>query len=133
VHPRTRNRIGHLPAAPGLQLVDPVGYLDFLALQARAAAVITDSGGVQEETTFLRVPCFTLRETTERPITISQGSNRLLGLEVERILEVPALVSETALPRAAPHGWDGYAASRIGEILETHMRQIRATATSSVG
>jgi UDP-N-acetylglucosamine 2-epimerase (non-hydrolysing) len=123
VHPRTRACVAEVPDAPALHLIDPVGYLDFLALEARAAAVITDSGGVQEETTFLRVPCFTLRERTERPITVSHGTNRLLGLDVERIVEVPALIAETTLPLAPPDGWDGYAAGRISEILEPNMRQ----------
>ena len=77
-----------------------------------AAAVITDSGGVQEETTFLRVPCFTLRETTERPVTVTQGTNRLLGLEVERIEDVPDLIGKTPVPLAAPEGWGGHASAR---------------------
>ena len=117
VHPRTRARISRPPRAPGLHLVDPVGYLDFLALQSRAAAVITDSGGVQEETTFLRVPCFTLRERTERPVTVTQGTNRLLGLEVERIKDVPGLIRDVPLPLSPPDGWDGRAAERIVDVL----------------
>jgi UDP-N-acetylglucosamine 2-epimerase (non-hydrolysing) len=72
---------------------------------------------VQEETTFLRVPCFTLRERTERPITVSQGTNRLLGLDVERIVEVPALLPEATLPLAPPDGWDGRAAERVADVL----------------
>jgi len=117
VHPRTRARVTAPDGAPDLKLIEPLGYLDFLALEASAAAVITDSGGVQEETTFLRVPCFTLRERTERPITISRGSNRLLGLEVERIREVPRLLGTTPTPLAVPEGWDGRAAERIVERL----------------
>jgi UDP-N-acetylglucosamine 2-epimerase (non-hydrolysing) len=117
VHPRTRARISQPPDAPALRLVDPTGYVDFLALEAEAAAVITDSGGIQEETTFLRVPCFTLRETTERPITVSRGTNHLLGLEVERILEVPALLADVVVPLAPPNGWDGRSAARIAELL----------------
>jgi UDP-N-acetylglucosamine 2-epimerase (non-hydrolysing) len=117
VHPRTR---AHLPAAPRaerLSLIEPVGYIDFLALEAGAAAVITDSGGVQEETTFLQVPCFTLRARTERPITLTQGTNRILGLDVERIEDVPALLLETPKPLGVPPGWDGNAAQRIVDIL----------------
>ena len=117
VHPRTRARISTLPDAPALRLVDPAGYVDFLALEAQAAAVITDSGGIQEETTFLRVPCFTLRETTERPITVSRGTNHLLGLDVERILDVPALMADVVVPLAPPKGWDGHAATRIAGNL----------------
>ena len=117
LHPRTRARLASPSSEPGLQLVDPVGYVDFLALEARAAAVVTDSGGVQEETTFLRVPCFTLRETTERPITVSEGTNRLLGLDVERIEEVPRLLDEGPVPLASPALWDGHAAGRIVDVL----------------
>src|SRR5436190_2839463 len=107
VHPRTRAQMDGVPDAPDLHMIDPVGYVDFLALEAQAAAVITDSGGIQEETTFLRVPCFTLRETTERPITVSRGTNHLLGLDVERILDVPALMADVVVPLAPPKGWDG--------------------------
>ena len=82
VHPRTRKmmesgRLRH----PGLMLIEPLGYLDFLSLLADAGAVLTDSGGIQEETTFLGIPCFTLRDNTERPVTISAGTNTLLGLD----------------------------------------------------
>ena len=117
VHPRTRARLGKTSASSRLRLIEPVGYLDFLALQAGAAAVITDSGGVQEETTFLRVPCFTLRATTERSVTVSQGTNRVLGLDMERIEAVPDLLRETAVPLAPPAGWDGRAAERIVDVL----------------
>ena len=116
VHPRTRAALGaaagELPA--GLRLIDPVGYLDFLSLEADAGAVLTDSGGIQEETTYLGVPCLTLRDNTERPITIEHGTNRLLGLDPARIAEIPALI---AAPRADPGGppplWDGHAAERL--------------------
>jgi UDP-N-acetylglucosamine 2-epimerase (non-hydrolysing) len=117
MHPRTRARIGVQSLDSRLLLIEPVGYLDFLALQSSAAAVVTDSGGVQEESTFLGVPCFTLRETTERPITIERGTNRLLGLEVERIEEVPRLLEEDACATEAPEGWEGLAAGRIVEVL----------------
>ena len=80
VHPRTRKMMG-ADVPPGLRLVDPVGYLDFLSLEASAGAVLTDSGGIQEETTFLGVPCFTLRDNTERPVTVRAGTNTLLGLD----------------------------------------------------
>jgi UDP-N-acetylglucosamine 2-epimerase (non-hydrolysing) len=118
MHPRTRARVDEMPnGAAGLHLVAPVGYLDFLALQARAAGVITDSGGVQEETTFLGVPCFTLRENTERPVTLTHGTNRLLGLRIEALRDVPALLDAGAHTPAAPPGWDGRAAERIADAL----------------
>ena len=117
VHPRTRARIAEAIDAPDLHLIDPVGYVDFLALQSGAAAVVTDSGGVQEEATFLRVPCFTLRETTERPVTVTHGTNRLLGLDVERIGELPWLLRETPVPISPPAGWDGEAGRRIADVL----------------
>jgi UDP-N-acetylglucosamine 2-epimerase (non-hydrolysing) len=122
MHPRTRERIARVPTSDRLKLVEPLGYLDFLALQAGAAAVITDSGGVQEETTFLRVPCFTLRDTTERPVTVSQGTNRVLGLDMERIVHVPRMLRETSVPDASPEGWDGRAAERIGDVLLMALR-----------
>jgi UDP-N-acetylglucosamine 2-epimerase (non-hydrolysing) len=117
VHPRTQARIEASYESADLHLVQPLGYLDFLALESSAAAVITDSGGIQEETTFLRVPCFTLREQTERPITITQGTNRLLGLDVERIVEVRSMLSEARVPFAVPKGWEGRAAGRLVDVL----------------
>jgi UDP-N-acetylglucosamine 2-epimerase (non-hydrolysing) len=118
MHPRTRARsAGFAPESADLLLIDPVGYIDFLALELRAAAVVTDSGGVQEETTFLGVPCFTLRENTERPVTIEQGTNRLLGLEIEALREIPALLDTAPAPLRPPHGWDGRAAERVADVL----------------
>jgi UDP-N-acetylglucosamine 2-epimerase (non-hydrolysing) len=118
VHPRTRARLASTSARiSGLKLVDPVGYIDFLALESFAAGVLTDSGGVQEETTFLRVPCFTLRENTERPITLTHGTNRLLGLRPDRIGEIPELLARTATNLHPPAGWDGRAATRVADVL----------------
>lgn len=120
VHPRTRAALGPLAAElPGsLRLIDPVGYLDFLSLEADAAAVLTDSGGIQEETTFLGVPCFTLRDNTERPITVELGTNVLLGLDPARIAEVPGLVSAAApAPAGPPPLWDGHAAGRLATAV----------------
>jgi UDP-N-acetylglucosamine 2-epimerase (non-hydrolysing) len=119
VHPRTRKNLGEgWREPPGVRLVDPVGYLDFLSLEADAAAVLTDSGGIQEETTFLSVPCFTLRDNTERPVTIRAGTNTLLGLDPARIREIPALLRDRgASANPAPPLWDGRAAERIADSL----------------
>jgi UDP-N-acetylglucosamine 2-epimerase (non-hydrolysing) len=120
VHPRTRAAIEALGVAilPGLRLLDPLGYLDFLALVACAAGVLTDSGGIQEETTYLGVPCFTLRDNTERPVTVELGTNVLLGLEPSRIRELPALIEAARTrPAQVPPLWDGHAARRIVDVL----------------
>jgi UDP-N-acetylglucosamine 2-epimerase (non-hydrolysing) len=120
VHPRTRGAIEAqgLPVPPGLRLLDPLGYLDFLGLVASAAGVLTDSGGIQEETTFLGIPCFTLRDNTERPVTVELGTNVLLGLDPGRIDELPALIEASAGRQAGiPPLWDGHAAQRIADVL----------------
>jgi UDP-N-acetylglucosamine 2-epimerase (non-hydrolysing) len=120
VHPRTRKMLDSSGvAAGGVVLVDPVGYLDFLSLEADAAAVLTDSGGIQEETTFLGVPCFTLRDNTERPVTVSSGTNTLLGLDPARITEIPALLdaSRPAARPEPPPKWDGKASERIADVI----------------
>ncbi len=105
-------------AAGAVTLTDPVGYLDFLSLEADAAAVLTDSGGIQEETTYLGIPCFTLRDNTERPVTVRAGTNTLLGLAPERIAEIPALLAEAPAGRPQPpEKWDGHAALRLAEVL----------------
>jgi UDP-N-acetylglucosamine 2-epimerase (non-hydrolysing) len=118
MHPRSRANLPDGFACPErLHFVDPVGYVDFLALQTHARAVITDSGGVQEEATFLRVPCFTVRENTERPITIREGTNELLGLEPEALQQIPWLLKRPRIPLQAPPGWDGRAAGRVAEQL----------------
>jgi UDP-N-acetylglucosamine 2-epimerase (non-hydrolysing) len=117
MHPRTRARIPPRFQAPNLQLIEAVGYIDFLALETHAKAVITDSGGVQEETTFLRVPCFTLRANTERPITLEQGTNTLLGLDPEAVEDVPELLALARVPSEPPAGWDGNAATRLADVL----------------
>jgi len=118
VHPRTRKMLDGIDMPAGLYLTEPLGYLDFLSLEADARVVLTDSGGVQEETTYLGVPCFTLRDNTERPVTVRAGTNTLLGLEPERIDEVLRLL-DGADPLAEPPAlWDGRAAERVGEVLE---------------
>jgi UDP-N-acetylglucosamine 2-epimerase (non-hydrolysing) len=101
-----------------VRLTDPIGYLDFLSLEAEAAAVLTDSGGIQEEATYLGIPCFTLRDNTERPVTVRAGTNTLLGLDPARIAEIPALlrVGRGEAPNP-PRLWDGEASERIAAIL----------------
>ncbi len=119
VHPRTRKMMedaatGH----PGLLLCEPLGYLDFLSLLADAGAVLTDSGGIQEETTFLGIPCFTLRDNTERPVTVRAGTNTLLGLDPGAIADIPAALSERPAQRPEPPPlWDGKAAERIADLI----------------
>ena len=121
VHPRTRERITDftgLAGASRITLLDPLGYIDFLALQRHAALVITDSGGVQEETTFLGVPCLTVRENTERPITISLGTNLLVGASSERLIcEALAIIRGRVKPGTIPPLWDGHAGERIADDL----------------
>jgi UDP-N-acetylglucosamine 2-epimerase (non-hydrolysing) len=118
VHPRTRKMLGDRPPGSNLQLADPVGYLDFLSLTSDAAAVLTDSGGVQEETTFLDIPCFTLRDTTERPVTVRLGTNTVLGLAPERITQIPAALAGAARSqRELPPMWDGRASARIADVI----------------
>ena len=122
VHPRTRAQLetlGLTATSPTLRLLEPLGYLDFLSLTSSAAAVLTDSGGVQEETTFLCIPCFTLRDNTERPVTVQLGSNTLLGLDPARIAEIPQLLeAQRGRTNGIPQGWDGRAADRIVQVLE---------------
>ena len=119
VHPRTQNQM----AANGVKtehinLVDPLGYLQFLGLMAEAKLVLTDSGGIQEETTALGVPCVTIRENTERPVTIDQGTNRLAGVSEAGILAAAQSALRAPTPDQAPELWDGQAALRLTDILE---------------
>src|ERR1700710_2072224 len=120
VPPRTRKMMEalDLDPPPGLRLIEPLGYLDFLSLLSEARAVLTDSGGIQEETTYLGVPCFTLRANTERPVTVELGTNTLLGLDPGAIAEIPAtLAARPSAPPEPPPLWDGHAAERIADIL----------------
>jgi UDP-N-acetylglucosamine 2-epimerase (non-hydrolysing) len=125
IHPRTRARIAAAPrltraaAHPNLRLVDPLGYLDFLKLLADARLVLTDSGGIQEETTVLRVPCLTLRENTERPITVTEGTNMLVGRDREKtVRSVDRILAGRWKKGRIPKYWDGRAAERIVRTLE---------------
>lgn len=124
VHPRSRKTLTSPRFAewtakmPNLKMIDPLGYLDFMKLTASAALVLTDSGGIQEETTILGVPCLTLRENTERPVTITEGTNTLVGVETEAILQAYAKVRKGEGNRGTvPRYWDGKAADRIAKIL----------------
>jgi UDP-N-acetylglucosamine 2-epimerase (non-hydrolysing) len=124
VHPRTRKRLeewglgGRLAAMGALKLCEPLGYLEFLGLTAQARLVLTDSGGLQEETTGLGVPCLTLREETERPITVSEGTNTLVGGEVRSIVaEVQEVIAGRGKSGRIPALWDGKAAERAAAAL----------------
>jgi UDP-N-acetylglucosamine 2-epimerase (non-hydrolysing) len=122
VHPRTRARLAReapeLERTAGVAMLPPIGYLEFLGLVNGSAGVLTDSGGIQEETTFLGVPCLTLRDNTERPITQTMGTNLLLGLDPERIREAPELLERVrAREHQVPPLWDGRAAGRIADVL----------------
>lgn len=120
VHPRTRKALDGFQSKKGggLTLTEPLGYLDFLKLVAHARMVLTDSGGIQEETTVLGVPCLTLRTSTERPVTIEQGGNVLVGLEASKIVATARNVLHQApRPRQMPELWDGRAAGRILDLL----------------
>jgi UDP-N-acetylglucosamine 2-epimerase (non-hydrolysing) len=121
VHPRTQRRIdAHV--YPGVRFTQPLGYLEFLSLESDAAAVLTDSGGVQEETTYLGVPCFTLRTTTERPVTIRMGTNVLLGLDPGRVADIRDLLHARRDRDAGPPPlWDGRASERIADVLERRL------------
>ncbi len=126
VHPRTRARLGQLglELPPRMKLLDPVGYLDFLKLQAHAGLILTDSGGIQEEATILGVPCLTLRENTERPVTIEVGCNTLVGVD-PGVIESKALAivrGEVRRPDV-PRYWDGRAAERILDIIASNYRK----------
>jgi UDP-N-acetylglucosamine 2-epimerase (non-hydrolysing) len=122
VHPRTRQRIHDLgltlPASDRLLLLEPKPYIDFLALQRRAAVVLTDSGGIQEETTYLGVPCITVRENTERPITVTCGTNVLVGHDLELLRrELDKVLDGQRKPHRIPPLWDGKASERIADIV----------------
>jgi UDP-N-acetylglucosamine 2-epimerase (non-hydrolysing) len=125
VHPRTRSRIdefgfGDRIADSGIRLIEPLGYLDFMRLYSGARLVLTDSGGLQEETTVLGIPCLTLRENTERPITIEMGTNRLVGTNPDKIRQAAFSALDSPSERTGAHIpplWDGKAAGRICDEL----------------
>ena len=118
VHPRTAARLSGAQLHPRLRIVEPMSYLPFLNLVANARMVLTDSGGIQEETTVLGVPCLTMRPNTERPITCEIGTNIVVGSDPERILhEASEILNGRARPGAIPEKWDGHAAERIVDVL----------------
>jgi UDP-N-acetylglucosamine 2-epimerase (non-hydrolysing) len=120
VHPRTAKQISqHLHGALGnLLFIDPLGYFDFMKLVAHSRIVLTDSGGIQEETTALGVPCLTLRSTTERPVTVDVGTNLLVGSDPNNIVPMwRKALDATRLEYHMPEMWDGHAARRIVGVL----------------
>jgi UDP-N-acetylglucosamine 2-epimerase (non-hydrolysing) len=128
IHPRTRQRLQHIQHATergsawggstSLHLFDPLSYLDFLALQRHATLVITDSGGIQEETTYLGVPCLTLRENTERPVTVTLGTNLLVGRDMLCLRQaVACILGGETRPYQIPPLWDGKASNRIANLI----------------
>ena len=118
VHPRTASRLAGIELHPRIQIVEPMSYLPFLGLVARSQMVLTDSGGIQEETTVLGIPCLTMRPNTERPITCEIGTNVLVGTDPQRIVkEATAILDGHARAGAIPEKWDGRAAERIVDVL----------------
>jgi UDP-N-acetylglucosamine 2-epimerase (non-hydrolysing) len=127
VHPRTRKMIDSSMEsgrdACGLKLIDPIGYLDFIRAMQLARLVITDSGGIQEETTVLGIPCLTVRNNTERPITLEIGTNRLVGTDGLRIIsEARAVLGTGETKHGMPPLWDGKTAGRVADVLEKHFK-----------
>jgi len=120
VHPRTRARISQFGiSTENLHLLEPVPYIDFLAMQHRSIVVITDSGGIQEESTYLQVPCLTLRSNTERPITVTLGTNTLVGQDGAKLQsELTAILDGKAKRGLIPPLWDGRSAERIADIIQ---------------
>jgi UDP-N-acetylglucosamine 2-epimerase (non-hydrolysing) len=120
VHPRTRQHIAEFGMnTDRLLLFDPMPYIEFLSLQRRATVVITDSGGIQEETTYLGVPCLTMRTNTERPVTVTAGTNILIGDDRKRlIVEVRNILDGKAKKGGTPPLWDGHTGERVADILQ---------------
>jgi UDP-N-acetylglucosamine 2-epimerase (non-hydrolysing) len=134
LHPRTRNKIREADRStelhPNLLFTDPLGYLEFLSLQKNAALVITDSGGIQEETTFTGVPCLTVRENTERPVTLTVGSNVLVGQDMTKLKsEAFRILDGTFKESAIPPLWDGKASERLAAWIDNHYHGTRTKAS----
>ena len=129
LHPRTKNRAEQfgltqrLESIPNIVLTGPAGYLDFVALMAQSKIVLTDSGGLQEETTALGIPCLTLRENTERPVTVTEGTNTIVGNDTQVILDAANDVLDNGGKAGRiPDLWDGKTAQRIADIIEEVIR-----------
>ena len=124
VHPRTRARLGEFgldTSVEGMVLTEPLGYVDFLSLTSNARLILTDSGGLQEESTALGIPCLTMRENTERPVTITDGTNRLVGTRTEDILAAYREAMSGAKAARLPDLWDGHTADRITDVFRTYL------------
>jgi UDP-N-acetylglucosamine 2-epimerase (non-hydrolysing) len=120
VHPRTRSRLREFdlePALDGTILTEPLGYIDFLALTSHARLILTDSGGLQEESTALGIPCLTLRENTERPVTVTHGTNRVVGTHTADIMNGVERALDSTMTKQIPELWDGRAAERIAAVI----------------
>ncbi len=129
IHPRTKHKLddfgflNDLESNPRFYLAEPLGYIDFMALQKNATIILTDSGGVQEESTSFGVPCLTIRDNTERPITCTQGTNKLIGTDYSVIpKEVNQMISEKKREHRVPDLWDGKAAVRLAEVIEDYFK-----------
>ena len=141
LHPRCRAALarfgleGRAAAMPGLRMIAPLGYLDFVKLMSDAEVVLTDSGGIQEETTVLQVPCVTLRENTERPVTVEAGTNRLAGRRPDRVVAAVREARGRRRPGRPPREWDGRSAGRIVSVLTERLqvRDCRTAAGASPG
>ncbi len=122
VHPRTKKRLSEwqIPCSETINLIEPLGYIDFLKLTSEARIMLTDSGGIQEETTVLGVPCVTLRNNTERPVTVTDGTNHLAGVKPNDILKITEHISTRwQRPKRLPELWDGKAAQRIVDAISS--------------
>ncbi len=125
-HPRTAGKLANFDLPDTFRVIEPLGYLDFLALQADARLVLTDSGGIQEETTALGVPCLTLRENTERPITITEGTNTLVGTDPRAITDAADRALAGQVEPRCPELWDGHAGTRIAAIVKARLENPNA-------
>ena len=128
VHPRTKHRLAEFgldQALDGAIVTDPLGYIDFLSLTSHAALILTDSGGLQEESTALGIPCLTLRENTERPATVTDGTNRVVGTRTDDIVAGVDAALGTNTQKRIPELWDGHAAERIAAVIDRFLAQGR--------